>query len=298
MPPMKPARPLRKPRSPRKRIWPRGVRTTLRLGPPILLGIAALCGGVWLAFSGAGAELAGGVRQEALSLSAKAGLRVETILISGNARASRRALESAAQVRRGMAILSFDPHLAKDRLEMLAWVRQAAVERRLPDTVIIRIQEREPLALWQHDGQMALIGTGGVVITRWKLERFWKLPLVVGAGAPEKAFAMLHALKDHPGIGRRVKALVRVSERRWDLRFKNGVVAHLPEKDAARALATLDRLERREKLLDRDILAIDLRLKDRLVVRVKSRPKSERKPGKKKSGARGETAEAARGKDT
>lgn len=294
MPPMRPPRRARKPKNPRKRTWPRGLKTALRLGLPALLGATALSGGIWLVLSGEGARLAARAEHEALALSANAGLRVENILISGRTRAPRWSIESAAQARRGMPILAFEPHRAKERLELLAWIRSATVERRLPDTLFIQVTEREPLALWQHNRGMALIDTEGTVITRWKLGRFWKLPLVVGAGAPKHALAMIHLLRAHSRINRRIKALVRVSDRRWDLQFKNGVVAHLPEKNAARALALLDRLEAREKLLDRDILAVDLRYADRLVVRTKKRPKA----GKRKSKARGPAIRADGSNDT
>lgn len=294
MPPMRPAPRAKKARNPRKRTLPRGLKTAFKLGLPVILGVTVVGGGLWMGVSGAGARLAQEVEHQMLALSAEAGLRVGNILISGRERASRRSIENAAQAERGMPILAFDPHRAKERLEMLAWVRTAIVERRLPDTVLIQISERQPLALWQHRGRLALIDTEGVVVTRWKLERFWKLPLVVGAGAPKEAFAMLRVLADHPRINGRVKALVRVSERRWDLRFKNGVVARLPEKDAAQALTTLDLMDRRERLLDRDIVAIDLRYEDRLVVRTKPQTKS----NKGKSKTRGSAIRAAQSNDT
>lgn len=284
MPALRTNRRAKKPRNPRKRTLPPALKRVARLVPTLGIGAAVVIGGAWLVISGEAGRFAGYAKHQALALSAKAGLRVETILISGRARASRWALERAAGAERGMPTLAFDPYRAKERLEMLAWVRAATVERRLPDTVLIHVAEREPVALWQFQGQLALIDAEGVVITRWKLERFWKLPLVVGKGAPKKAAAMLRHLKGHPRLNRRLKALVRVSDRRWDLRFKNGIVARLPEKNAARALATLDRLDRRERLLDRDILAIDLRYEDRLVVRTRSRKKADEGNSKKSGG--------------
>jgi cell division protein FtsQ len=210
--------------------------------------------------------------EEALRFSARAGLRVDNVLVTGRKRVTRLAVERALQVRRGMPMAAFDPHTAKDRLEKLAWIRSATVERQLPDTILIRINERRPLALWQLNGRMALIDVDGKVITRWKLSRYWRSPLVVGAGAAKHAAAIIRTLHGHPRLNARVRALVRVSKRRWDIKFKNGVIARLPEKNAARALATLDRLVQREHLLDRDVVAIDLRFKDRLVVRTTARP--------------------------
>lgn len=293
MPALRTNRRPKKARSPRKRALPPALKRATRLLPPLAIGAVVVIGGAWLVISGEAGRFAGYAAQQALNATGKAGLRVENILISGRARASRWQIERAAHVERGMPILAFDPYEAKERLEMLAWVRAATVERRLPDTVMIRISEREPLALWQLHGQLALIDAEGVVITRWKLERFWKLPLVVGQGAPKEAAEMLRQIKAHPRLNRRVKALVRVSDRRWDVRFKNGIVARLPEKGAGRALAALNRLDARERLLDRDVVAIDLRYEDRLVVRTRGKPKKD--DGKSK--ARGKSADKP-GKDT
>lgn len=280
MPPVKPARRAKGARNPRKRSWPRGVGTAIRWGLPAGLTVAVLGAGAWLAVSGEGARLAAQAGEGALRLSARAGLRVDNVLVTGRKRVSRLTMERALQARRGMPMAAFDPHAAKNRLEKLAWIRSATVERRLPDTILIRINERRPLALWQFKGRLALIDVDGKVITRWKLSRYWRSPLVVGAGAAKHAAAIIRTLHAHPRLNARVRALVRVSKRRWDIKFKNGVIARLPEKNAARALTTLDRLVQRERLLDRDVVVIDLRFKDRLVVRTTARPDAAKKKSK------------------
>lgn len=274
MPPVKPARRAKGARNPRKRAWPRGAKTAIRFGLPAAMTGAILGAGAWLAVSGEGARLVAKAGADALSFSARAGLRVDNVLVTGRKRVARGAVRVALQAPRGMPIVAFDPHAAKVRLEKLTWVRAASVERRLPDTIVIRIFERRPLALWQLKGRLALIDIDGKVITRWKLSRYWRLPLVVGAGAPKHAAAIIRTLRAHPRLNARMQALVRVSARRWDVKFKNGIIARLPEKDAARALATLDRLVQRERLLDRGVVVIDLRFKDRLVVRTTARPKA------------------------
>jgi cell division protein FtsQ len=62
--------------------------------------------------------------------------------------------------------------------------------------------------------------------------------------------------------------MTRVADRRWTLTFDNGVKLHLPEQDLGRAWAKFAQLERNQGLLDRDIAVVDLRLPDRLVVRL------------------------------
>ncbi|MDX1483557.1 MAG: FtsQ-type POTRA domain-containing protein [Alphaproteobacteria bacterium] len=254
-------------RNRRKRAPVRAARTVLRIVLPVAAVAAVGGAGLWLAVSDEGTRLIAGAGEKALDLSARAGLRVDHVLVSGRQRVSKRDVERALGARRGMPIVAFDPYAAKARLEKLAWVRRATVERRLPDTIFIRIDERRPLALWQLKGKLALIDGEGAVITRSKLARYRHMPLVVGAGAAPKAAAIIGNLRAHPRVGRLVGAIVRVGERRWDLKFKNGIVARLPERGTARALATLDRLIQRERILKRGVVAIDLRFADRLVVR-------------------------------
>jgi len=277
MSPVKPARRVKSARNPRKRKWLRSTGKAIRWGLPAVLTMAILGAGAWLTVSSEGLRLMNLASEAALNFSAQAGLRVDNILVTGRKRVSRMALERALLARRGMPIVSFDPYAAKTRLEKLTWIRSVTVERRLPDTLLIDINERRPLALWQLRGRLALIDVDGRVITRWKLKRYWRLPLVVGAGAAKHAAAIIRSIHAYPPLNERVQALVRVSNRRWDIKFKNGVIARLPEKNAARALATLDRLTQREHLLDRDVVTIDLRFKDRLVVRTTARPRAAKK---------------------
>lgn len=267
---LKPARGRKPaPKNPRRKGLPKGARAALRWGA-WGLGLSALIGGgTWIYMGGHGAKAVAAVGDGAIAASAHIGLSVQNVLVLGRNRADRDDVSRALGAHRGMAILAFDPHAAKARLEKLSWVRAAVVERRLPDTIYLRLVEREPLALWQTGGSLALIDREGVVITRRHLDRYAKLPLVVGTGANEQAEAILDILRAAPAVTEATAAIVRVAERRWDLKLKGGVMVHLPEDAAARAVARLDQLIAREGILARDIVAIDMRLPDRLVVRAK-----------------------------
>ncbi len=280
MPKVTSARRAKKARTPRRRFLPRSAKTALKIGLPLGLVAGLSATGLWLAVSGEGARIAENARATALALSARAGLRVDNVLLSGRNRLSRASVEHAVSIRRGMPIMAFDPQAAKTRLEKLAWIRSATVERRLPDTIYIHINERVPLALWQFKRRLALIDEQGVIIIRSNLSRYRALPLVVGAGAHRHARRLIAILRTHRRLSARLHALVRVSNRRWNLKFKNGVIARLPEKGTARAVATLARLVDRERLLDRDVVMIDLRFADRLVVRTTARPDNKGNKGK------------------
>ena len=267
MPPVKSPRRKNKAAKARRRLLPRWLRSNQRLVLSVGSAMIVTAAALWLIASGAGTKAVDGTVDTFFKLTADAGLKVNHVLVSGRQRLSRKSAENAIGARRGMPILAFDPHAAKSRLEKFAWIKSATVERRIPDTIYVRLHERRPLALWQFKGRFAVIDGDGVVVARSRLAAYRSLPLVVGADAPRHAGEMISILQAHDGLREHVEALVRVSKRRWDLKFKNGVTARLPERDPGRAVATLARLIRRDKLLERDIVMIDLRFNDRLVVR-------------------------------
>src|SRR5437762_1416210 len=174
---------------------------------------------------------------------------------------------------------------AKEQLETLPWVRSATIERRLPGTLFVRLAERRPLAVWQHGGIQQLIDREGAVIPVDDLSRFAHLPTVVGDDAAPYAAALIDMLTNRPELAPRVTAAVRVGGRRWNLRIDNAIDVMLPEENAESAWSRLAELERTSLLLKRDVQTVDLRLPDRLVLRVNAPPAPQAAPTKKSHGA-------------
>jgi cell division protein FtsQ len=228
-----------------------------------------------------GQSILHGVSQRLLDATAALGFRVVDIRVEGRETTDRRTILDALGARPGTPILAVDPVRAKQKLESLPWVRSAAIERRLPDTLYVRLVEREPMALWQHGGKIELIDRTGAVIPVARLDRFAELPMVVGEDAASHAAELLAMLASEPDLAARVTAAVRVGGRRWNLRIDNAIDVLLPADEPAAAWADLARLERSSAILKRDVQAIDMRLPDRLVVRVAPEPPKEAPPAKK-----------------
>jgi cell division protein FtsQ len=255
-------------KSARRPAPPRWLKPALR-GGVIMLALGSLAGGAWW-FDRAGYTDAtvAWLDDTTTEIGAGFGLSVREILVQGRNESDRDAVLRAVGIGRGEPILAFDPQAAKERLETLPWVRKATVERRLPDTIFVRIEERRPLAVWQKGGQFALVDRDGEIIQRSRPERYGNLPLIIGEGAPEHAPALLAILASEPELRGRITAMARVADRRWTLTFDNGMELHLPEQDVGRAWAKFASTEHSQGLLNRDIAIVDLRLPDRLVVRL------------------------------
>jgi cell division protein FtsQ len=262
---------MRRPR----RGWRRYARQAAFGGAAFATAMAATMAVIALSRSGALAPLGAGTGDRFAAIAASLGFAVADIQVEGRVMTARDAILGAVDARRGTPIFRVDPVAAKAQLEALPWVRSAAVERRLPDTLFVRLVERRPLAIWQNKGKLALIDDQGVAITSEQLGRYPGLLMVVGEDAPPHAAALIDMLQREPMLAARVTAAVRVGGRRWNLRLDNGIDVQLPEENPVEAWTQLARIERTNKLLARNIEAVDLRLPDRLVVRTVPEPPKE-----------------------
>lgn len=201
-----------------------------------------------------------------------AGFVLDQLRVQGADRTTKKEILSALDVEDGIPLMSIDLIKLRERMEALSWVKQAIVARRLPNELSIKIEERLPFALWQLNGNVALIDADGVVITRHGLEEFSDHLLMVGDGVPEAANDLVYLLSLAPKVGGRIRSAIRISNRRWDLIFDNGIRLKLPaigeNYNPSMAWAQFVLQEEKHRLLDREVSVIDLRLRDRMVMRV------------------------------
>ncbi|OFX12969.1 MAG: hypothetical protein A2516_00175 [Alphaproteobacteria bacterium RIFOXYD12_FULL_60_8] len=214
-------------------------------------------------------------RQEGLRITARWGLSVQRIVVEGRTRTDVEHLLTALKAREGDPILGLDVEQTRERIEALPWVEKAAVERRLPGSVRIVIQERQPAALWQRKAGLALVDVNGVVIPD-HIDGYESLPRLSGEGAPERILEALRLLASQPELSSRVAAAHLVAERRWDVlvmigEAKSGLMAtvRLPEELPEAAWKRLADLHRDQDLLNRDLDMIDLRYEGRVILHVR-----------------------------
>jgi cell division protein FtsQ len=196
-----------------------------------------------------------------------AGFEVRRITGKGNEQANNQDLLDAIGPVIGTSMLHFDIDAARARVEALGWVRSAAVSRLWPETVHVSIREREPAAVWQISGVLHLIDPDGAIIREIDAFEYSNLPLIVGAGAPESASGALKALRADSELWSRTAALIRVGDRRWDVRLKAGGDVRFPETGYGEAISILAEINEAYGLLDRGIEYIDLRDPNQIVFR-------------------------------
>jgi cell division protein FtsQ len=196
------------------------------------------------------------------------GFRIAAISLSGEKEVSREQILMAAGVNGGASLLFLDADVARRRLMANPWIADAAVLKLYPDRLQITIRERHAFALWQKSGRLSVIAEDGTVLEPFVERRYLKLPLVVGRGAARRAEDFLTIVDRYPDIRSKLRASILVAQRRWNLLLRNDIEVLLPETDVGPTLDRLVALDRTKKLLSRDITIVDLRLPDRVSVRL------------------------------
>jgi cell division protein FtsQ len=197
-----------------------------------------------------------------------AGFRIVSLALTGEQHISREEVLAAAGVTGRSSLVFLDVDETRERLKTNPWIADATVLKLYPGELQIQVRERAAFALWQKDRRVSVIAEDGTVLEPYVTPRLLRLPLVVGPGAQAQAKEFLAQLDRYPAIRDQVRASIFVGQRRWNLRLKNGLDIRLPEVGVAAALERLVALDHDAKLLSRDIVAIDLRLPDRVTVRL------------------------------
>jgi cell division protein FtsQ len=270
------------------------IATYLRFPPPRGVGIAA---SVLLLVASLGygviqgqhiPDIIGWFKDARDTVADTVGFRIAAISLTGAKEVSREEILTTAGVTGRASLLFLDADAARTRLLANPWIADAAVLKLYPDRLQITVTERQAFALWQKDGRVNVIADDGTVLEPFVEDRYLALPLVVGRGAEREAKNFLAIIGRYPSIKSVLRASILVAQRRWDLRLIDGIDIRLPEVNVEQALDRLVALDHDKNLLGRDIVAVDLRLPDRVTVRLSDAAAQAREealqPKKKKKG--------------
>jgi cell division protein FtsQ len=266
-------------------------RLMARIGAALPRPMLALTGGLILLallaallVSGVAGRTLHGLRNSVSGVVSDAGFGVYEIRITGNRRVPTSTIFAALGLKPGQSIFFIDLPGARARIMALDWIASADVVRRYPDAISVAVVEKRPFALWQipssGDHKVAVVERAGGVITTQEVEKFSRLPKLVGAGAPEAAADLVDAVMSHRAVSARIAAYERVSKRRWNLILNDGVVVKLPETGWPKELDALEHLIVDNGILERDVTEIDLRSPAQYFFVLKSGEKKDVERGK------------------
>ncbi|HYD11738.1 MAG TPA: cell division protein FtsQ/DivIB [Allosphingosinicella sp.] len=203
----------------------------------------------------------------------KLGFTLRHVETRGNHRVSTQAIYDIAFSQQSAAMPLVDLDGTRERLMRLPWIREARVSRRLPDTLVVEVIERVPVAVWQQNGRFSLVDAEGVVLEPVGTA----MPQMVRLIGPDanRHYASLSALLDAaPRLRPMVTDAAWIGGRRWDLHFQGGETLSLPEgeAEARRAIERFAQLDQRDSLLGRGFARIDMRDPRRAYIRISREP--------------------------
>ncbi len=198
------------------------------------------------------------------------GFTLDDILVYGRNKTSLEEINNIVGSHEGDNILRLNLHQIKTDLEQLPWVKSATVSRHyLPNILKIEIKERRVQSLWQINNTFYPIDTEGAVIHAEYIPDRPTL-LLVGKGAPEHMQELIHIVGYDKTLYARIKVATYISERRWNLildDIEDGITIKLPAQDTEQAWKKLIKLNKTQGLLKRKLTIIDLRFKNKVLVK-------------------------------
>lgn len=199
------------------------------------------------------------------------GWGLDDITLEGRQKTSRQDILSAIGLSRGDNILEINLDEVKQKMESLPWVKNATVTRRyFPNVVHISIVEKKVSSIWQYKDEFYPIDEDGQIIeTEYVPEH--NVLQIIGEGAPENFKELLKIMQPDKELFQRLKAAHYISGRRWNLIFddiEKGITVKMPEENIEQAWKKLVKLDKTRGILKRKLTFIDLRLKNKVIVRL------------------------------
>ncbi|MBO9574795.1 MAG: cell division protein FtsQ/DivIB [Sphingobium sp.] len=207
---------------------------------------------------------------EASDLAGRAGMRVAKVEVHGTEHMEETPVYNQALTQVDHSMLSLDLEGVRAQIMKLGWVQDARISRRLPDTLVVNIVERRPVAVWQRNGEFSLVDASGVVLAGVNPSSMPGLPLVVGPDANRQTAALAKLMDAAPALKPMLAGATWIGNRRWDLQFQSGETLALPEGEAesAAALVNFARMDGVDRLLGRGFVRFDMRDPARFVARL------------------------------
>ena len=211
---------------------------------------------------------------EIYNKTATAGWGLDDITLEGREKTSKDDVLHVIGLKRGDNILEIDLKAVCEKVKTLPWVKEASVSRRyFPNVIHISIREKKVKSIWQYQNEFYPIDEDGKIIeTEYVLQK--NILQIVGQGAPEHINSLLKIIENDKELFARVKVANFISERRWNLIFDdvlNGITVKLPEDDVADAWKKLVKLDKTRGILKRKLTFIDLRLKNKVIVKISNK---------------------------
>lgn len=244
-----------------------GFRLALRAGVPFCLTLMA--GTIYLADEGRRGAIAQAVADARASIEERPEFMVKLMAIDGAEGALAAEIRASMPLEFPQSSFDLDLPVLRSRITELPGVRTANVRIKPGGILHIDVTPRVPVAVWRNDDGLALVDEAGAHVSTVNARvDHPSLPLIAGEGAQMHVPQALTLLRAASALGERVRGVVRMGERRWDVVLDRDQRIMLPEVNPLPALERVIALERAQEVLTRDVAMVDMRQGQRPTIRM------------------------------
>lgn len=242
-------------------------RLGIRVGLPFALAFSV--GALWLSDAGRRDAFRLAYEQVRTSIQERPEFMVRMMAIDGASKPVDRAIRSMLPVELPVSSFQLDLEAMRATVEQIDAVASADLHVRKKGVLQITVIERKPEILWRSAyGLEMLDRTGHRVATLLDRAARPELPVVAGEGADAHVDEALQLFAAAGPLGPRVRGLIRIGERRWDVVLDRDQRVLLPEDDPVSALQRVAALDAAQDLMARNLTMMDMRNPARPTVRI------------------------------
>lgn len=201
------------------------------------------------------------------------GLAIQEVEIEGNKIVSTNEIVEnvlnyiSASSQKNILLLNIES--LEEALKQFGWIEKAVIRKKFPGNIIIRIDEREPEAIWQENQALYLADSQGNIITDKVTNEYLHLPLIIGSDSKKEVLEFFEIIQSSPYLYSFVKEGKKIGNRRWNITLDNEILIKLPEEEPEKAWKKLTEIEKQSRVLSKNIDYIDLRIENQVVTGIK-----------------------------
>ena len=244
-----------------------GFRFALRVGLPFTLSL--LAGTIYMADEERRGSVVQAIADVRASIEERPEFMVKLMAIDGASDLLSSEIRTALPLEFPLSSFDLDLPQIREKITDIDGVKQANVRIRPGGVLQIDVTPRVPVAVWRSETGLALVDNTGANVAQIEARRdHADLPLIAGAGAAKAVPEALKLIAAANVLGDRLRGLVRVGGRRWDVVLDREQTIMLPEENALQALERVIALEGAQEVLTRDVARVDMRLAARPTLRM------------------------------
>lgn len=244
-----------------------GIRLGVKLGLPVCAIIAAV--GLYFASEDRREAVSAYVAGIKTSIQERPEFMVNLMAIDGAGTGLSDDIREVVPLDFPISSWDLDAEQIRDTITGLDPVKSATVRIRPGGILQVDVVERQPVIVWRTRNGIELLDETGAHVDEIKTRAdYADLPLIAGKGADGHVEQALRILATSRSLGGRVRGLVRIGERRWDLVLDRGQRIMLPTERPVRALERVLAVNEVQDLLERDVAVVDMRLGQRPTIRM------------------------------